>query len=53
MGKWVTIKGSHVYIEDDGTITKGSKKFVKSSNQKSINELTGNSEHLQKNPGLR
>ena len=29
MGKWVTIKGAHVYIEDDGSITKGPKDFVK------------------------
>ena len=25
MGKWVTIRGAHVYIEDDGTISKGPK----------------------------
>lgn len=29
MGKWVTIKGAHVYIEDDGSVTKGPKDFIK------------------------
>lgn len=36
MGKWVTIKGAHVYIEDDGTVTKGPKSFIKKT--KTVNE---------------
>lgn len=32
MGKWVTIKGAHVYIEDDGSISKGPKSFIKKVN---------------------
>ena len=32
MGKWVTIKGAHVYIEDDNTISKGPKDFIKKVN---------------------
>lgn len=34
MGKWVTIKGAHVYIEDDGSVSKGPKSFIK----KTVNE---------------
>lgn len=36
MGKWVTIKGAHVYIEDDGSVSKGPKSFIKRT--KTVNE---------------
>ena len=39
MGKWVTIKGAHVYIEDDGTITKGPKALKEKYNKGDIVEM--------------
>lgn len=33
MGKWVTIRGAHVYIENDGTISKGPKALKEKNNK--------------------
>lgn len=39
MGKWVTIRGAHVYIENDGTISKGPKALKEKYNKGDIVEM--------------